>query len=83
MHYVLGVDGGNTKTIALLARLDGTIVGSGRSPGADIYRGEDRSIAYLSQAVTAASFSVGCTDYESWDHRFFVSLEPAEIKKRD
>lgn len=37
MSYVLGVDGGNTKTIALVARLDGTIVGAGRGGCGDIY----------------------------------------------
>lgn len=37
MPYVLGVDGGNTKTIALVAALDGTIPGAGRSGCADIY----------------------------------------------
>lgn len=37
MGYVVGVDGGNTKTIALLARLDGMIVGSGRGGCGDIY----------------------------------------------
>jgi N-acetylglucosamine kinase-like BadF-type ATPase len=36
-EYVLGVDGGNTKTIALVARLDGTIVGSARGGCGDIY----------------------------------------------
>src|SRR5947209_14725347 len=34
---VLGVDGGNTKTVALVAALDGTVVGSGRAGCADIY----------------------------------------------
>ncbi|QBD78812.1 hypothetical protein EPA93_23630 [Ktedonosporobacter rubrisoli] len=38
MHYVLGVDGGNTKTIALVAALDGTILGAGRGGCGDIYR---------------------------------------------
>jgi N-acetylglucosamine kinase-like BadF-type ATPase len=37
MRYVLGVDGGNTKTIALVAALDGTIVGTGRGGCGDIY----------------------------------------------
>ncbi len=37
MRYVLGVDGGNTKTIALVAALDGTIVGAGRGGCGDIY----------------------------------------------
>ena len=37
MQYVLGVDGGNTKTIALVAALDGTILGAGRGGCGDIY----------------------------------------------
>ena len=36
--FLLGVDGGNTKTLALVATPDGTIVGTGRAVGcADIY----------------------------------------------
>ncbi len=37
MQYVLGVDGGNTKTIALVAALDGTILGAGRGGCGDVY----------------------------------------------
>src|SRR5438874_1534926 len=37
MSCVLGLDAGNTKTVALLARLDGTIIGSGRGGCGDIY----------------------------------------------
>ena len=37
MQYVLAVDGGNTKTIALVAALDGTILGAGRGGCGDIY----------------------------------------------
>jgi len=37
MHVVLGVDGGNTKTIALVAALDGTILAAGRGGCGDIY----------------------------------------------
>src|SRR5947199_3112408 len=37
MPYVLGVDGGNTKTVALIASLDGTILGAGRGGCGDIY----------------------------------------------
>src|SRR6266849_4375872 len=40
MRYVLGVDGGNTKTIALVAALDGTIVGAGRGGNGDIYNAD-------------------------------------------
>jgi N-acetylglucosamine kinase-like BadF-type ATPase len=37
MHAVLAVDGGNTKTIALVAALDGTILGAGHGGCSDIY----------------------------------------------
>lgn len=37
MQCVLAVDGGNTKTIALVAALDGTILGAGRAGCGDIY----------------------------------------------
>ena len=37
MQCVLAVDGGNTKTIALVATLDGTILGAGRGGCGDIY----------------------------------------------
>src|SRR5215469_5291322 len=40
MQCVLGVDGGNTKTIALVAALDGTILGAGRGGCGDIYNAE-------------------------------------------
>ncbi|MEO5953326.1 MAG: BadF/BadG/BcrA/BcrD ATPase family protein, partial [Chloroflexia bacterium] len=36
-EYVLGVDGGNTKTIAIVARADGSVVGEGRGVCSDIY----------------------------------------------
>src|SRR5713101_4421910 len=37
MAYVLAVDGGNTKTIALVAALDGTVLGAGHGGCGDIY----------------------------------------------
>lgn len=61
MSYVLAVDGGNTKTLALVAALDGTILGIGRSGCSDIYNtfslasyGQealDLALANLEQAV--------------------------------
>jgi len=36
-RYFLGVDGGNTKTIALVGRSDGAVVGWGRAGCSDIY----------------------------------------------
>jgi N-acetylglucosamine kinase-like BadF-type ATPase len=56
MTYILGVDGGNTKTIALVARMDGTIVGAGRGGCGDIYgaAGPASAIAEIERAVLAA-----------------------------
>jgi N-acetylglucosamine kinase-like BadF-type ATPase len=52
MTLVLGVDGGNTKTVALVARGDGTVIGSGRAGCADVY-GADSPEAAI-EAVTSA-----------------------------
>jgi N-acetylglucosamine kinase-like BadF-type ATPase len=56
MTYFLGVDGGNTKTIALIARPDGTIVGAGRGGCGDIYAsaGSAGAIAEIEGAVRMA-----------------------------
>jgi N-acetylglucosamine kinase-like BadF-type ATPase len=53
---LLGVDGGNTKSIALVATADGTIVGAGRSLGtADIHAVPvDEAVARLEEAADAA-----------------------------
>jgi len=45
-ELLLGVDGGNTKTIALVARSDGTIVGAARS-----LRGSDIHAVAVDQAI--------------------------------
>jgi N-acetylglucosamine kinase-like BadF-type ATPase len=59
--YILGVDGGNTKTIALVARLDGTVVGAGRGGCGDIYgaAGPAGAIAEIERAVLAALSDAG------------------------
>ena len=53
---LLGVDGGNSKTIALLARADGTIVGSGRGGACDHYATATPRDAYdaIASAIGAA-----------------------------
>jgi len=53
---VLGVDGGNTKTVALVARADGTVVGAGRGGCSDIYGAPsfEAAIAEIDTAVQAA-----------------------------
>ena len=52
MSYVLGVDAGNTKTIALVARLDGAIVGAARGGCGDIYAA-DSAVAALATVENA------------------------------
>lgn len=61
MGYVLGVDGGNTKTVALVARADGAIAGAGRGSGADIYEAPSPETAFASveAAVGAALEAAG------------------------
>jgi N-acetylglucosamine kinase-like BadF-type ATPase len=54
--FLLGVDGGNTKTLALVATPDGTIVGTGRAVGcADIHAVPvDEAMAVIARAIDAA-----------------------------
>lgn len=65
MDYVLGVDAGNTKTIALVARRDGTIAGTGRAGCGDIYGAESQHAALeaiataVSRALAAAEIPAG------------------------
>ena len=60
---VLGVDGGNTKTIAIVASADGSVVGAGRAGCSDIYNAEDEATALgairsaVNDALDAASAS--------------------------
>ena len=56
MKLVLGVDGGNTKTLALVAREDGAILGAGRAGCGDIYGATSptAAIAEIERAVHAA-----------------------------
>jgi len=53
-QFVLGVDGGNSKTVALVAALDGSVVGMGRGGCSDIYTNADVNVP-LSEMDTAVS----------------------------
>jgi N-acetylglucosamine kinase-like BadF-type ATPase len=61
MDYLLGVDGGNTKTIALLARPDGAIVGAARGGCGDIYGagGAEGAFESMRAAVHGALAAAG------------------------
>jgi N-acetylglucosamine kinase-like BadF-type ATPase len=56
MNLILGVDGGNTKTLALVARDDGVILGTGRAGCSDIYgaTSEAAAISEIERAVDTA-----------------------------
>ena len=61
MDLVLGLDGGNTKTIALVATRDGTIVGAGRAGCSDVHMAvsEHAALSELDRAVDAALRQAG------------------------
>jgi len=61
MMFFLGVDGGNTKTVALVARSDGVILGTGRAGCSDIYGAisQAAAIAEIEQAVESALGEAG------------------------
>ena len=61
--YYLGVEGGNTKTVALLAHADGTVVGAARGVGSDIYAYADPAdaLAVLRGVVDDALAQAGAT----------------------
>jgi N-acetylglucosamine kinase-like BadF-type ATPase len=61
MNYLLGVDAGNTKTIALIARADGSIAGYGRAGCGDIYGAgaPAPALAETDRAVAAALAMAG------------------------
>ena len=58
--HVLAIDAGNSKTIALVARVDGRIVGAGRRGGGDIYGvGEPAAYAAHAEAARLAMVQAG------------------------
>lgn len=70
MQCVLAVDGGNTKTLAVVAELDGTILGAARGGCSDIYNAEAGDGA--SESATAALATV--------ERTVTAALRAAEIK---
>ncbi len=61
---VLGVDGGNTKTIAVVADRTGSVLGVGRGGCTDVHgvNGADGACAELSRTIKAALDATGCSD---------------------
>ena len=60
-RYVLGIDSGSSKTVALVAGCDGRIVGAGRGGPGDIYEGEAAAFDAVRTAVGAALAEAGLT----------------------
>jgi N-acetylglucosamine kinase-like BadF-type ATPase len=60
---LLGVDGGNTKTVAVVAAQDGAILGTGRGGRSDMYNTpcEDDAVQEVRRAVLAATDAAGVT----------------------
>src|SRR5438270_3880055 len=73
MQCVLGVDGGNTKTVALVAALDGTILGAGRGGCGDIYNAQPGGdwTASATAAIANIEFAV------------VSALQAAQVKASD
>ena len=60
MDFVLGVDGGNSKTVALVSNLEGCLLGAGRSGPSDIYAGDpEDSFAEVECAIAEAMDEAG------------------------
>lgn len=86
MSFLLGVDGGNTKTVALVARADGEIVGVGRGGCADIYNAGAEAVENIVAAVeqagagpfAAAAFSLAGVDWPD-DVAFHHEVLPARL----
>src|SRR4051794_41833603 len=66
-RVLIGIDGGNTKTIALVAAPDGTILGTGRvDRQADVYRvGVEQSVLVYREAADLALSEAGVDDTDA------------------
>ncbi len=73
MQYILAVDGGNTKTIALVAALDGTILGAGRGGCGDIYNAPTNANWPDSAAAALANI----------EHAVMSALQAAHVDTSD
>ena len=60
---LLGADGGNTKTVAVVAGRDGSILGAGRSGNSDLYNAPsvDAALASIAAAAAQALSAAGAT----------------------
>jgi N-acetylglucosamine kinase-like BadF-type ATPase len=83
---LLGVDGGNTKTVALVARQDGAVVGLGRAGCSDIYNAGKQAVENIVSAVeqgsagpfSAGAFSLAGADWPE-DFALYRTALPARL----
>ena len=54
--HVLGIDAGGSKTVALLARLDGRVVAEGRAGGANLRTHGELLVENLIQLIDGKAF---------------------------
>lgn len=58
-EVVVGVDGGTTKTIALIARTTGDVLGWARGPGSNLYGEGENAVATIAATVAKAAHAAG------------------------
>ncbi len=79
--YALGVDAGNTKTIALVARLDGAIIGAGRGGCGDIYDSTNvYSAASAAEAAVRAALAMAGVGADALVAGDFNMAEPIGLR---
>lgn len=65
-NYVLGVDGGGTWTRSIIMRIDGSVVGSGRSgPSNPITIGVEQALSNIIDAVHSAGAKSGVKEFNA------------------
>lgn len=81
----LGVDGGNTKTVALVARRDGAVIGSGRGGCSDIYGSPSfaEAVAEIRRAVSSALDDAGAEPDDVTTAVFSLAGADWDEDKRD
>jgi glucosamine kinase len=72
IRYLIGIDGGGTRTRALVRRLDGSAVGRGEAGPSALGQGIAQAWRHIVRAVHAA-FAAGRQDAPRWEHCAMVA----------
>ena len=75
MKYFLGVDAGNTKTVAVVAKRNGTIIGYGRGGCGDIYNAGSvaQALQNVDEAVQSALKEANCSESDIFTAAFSMA----------